>query len=152
MGKFGNNWDWLYSFFDSTCIFRDASSGCGWAVGKLWCSFKLHYMDEGSYMVNCPLPGSGAAAKWEYPGAWLGRVSYKQIEPENEQSFTLGKGKNTGAPSLVIFKSKARAGVGDKVNWWGGHKRKWDENVRTLGQVGMGCLELPFLGNQLCEA
>ena len=54
IGKPRNNGDWLYSFLDSICIFRDASSGYKWAVGKLQDSFKPHHVDDGSGMVNCP--------------------------------------------------------------------------------------------------
>ena len=54
IGKPRNNGDWLYSFSDRICIFRDASSGWGWEVGKLQGSFRPHHVYDGSGMVNCP--------------------------------------------------------------------------------------------------
>ena len=54
IGKPRNNGDWLYSFSDRICIFRDASSGGGWAVGKLQGSFRPQHVDDGSGVVNCP--------------------------------------------------------------------------------------------------
>ena len=72
IGKPRNNGDWLYSFLDSICIFRDASSGYQWAVGKLQGSFKPLHMDDGSGMVNCPSWGmkqlSRVRAPWDLGG------------------------------------------------------------------------------------
>ena len=67
IGKPRNNGDCLYSFFDSICIFRDASSGYGWAVGKLQGSFKPHYMEDGSGMVNCPSWGMKQLSRGRAP-------------------------------------------------------------------------------------
>lgn len=60
----------------------------------------------------------------------------------------------------MILKCNALAGVGDKVNRWGAHKRKhelrphtnqeWVEKARTLGWTQLGCPELPLFGNWLC--
>lgn len=125
---------------------------CGWAIGKLLGSFKLCHMDDCSYMVNCSflLPGSGAA-KWVFPGTWLGRVNYKQKEPENEQGCTLGKGKSWGAQNSDSqlqqgweIRSTDEDPIRRGINREPDTTQKHVEQARTLSWIGMGCPRVAF--------
>lgn len=103
-------------FFDSIFIFRDASSVCGWAFGKLLGSFRLRHMDDCSYIVNCLLtfPGKGAA-KWVHPGALVGQ-SQVQAERVRERASKVEPWEKVKAKELktVTLKCNAPAGVREK--------------------------------------
>lgn len=57
----------------------------GGQLGSYWVPSDFYHVGDCSCIVNCLLPFlRKGTAKWVYPGAWVGRVKYKQKEPEIE--------------------------------------------------------------------